>query len=92
MSEPEHLCLDLEEALAVTVVLEEMVIALDRISAQVATIGGSTGDLLDAYVVESKVFRRLAKARREIYEALDRELGEEEVTELMAQRVRYFPN
>lgn len=92
MSKPRRFCLDFEDSLTVAELLEEIVVAMDRIGSRAADENGVAGLLFETYLVERNLSHRLVEARRVMRTVLDRELGEAEVASLIEQRLRLPPN
>lgn len=90
MTDAHRIGLDLEEALLLMRILEESVVSIHRVMSRAAE-GAQVGHLLEQYFLERNAWPRLSEARRVLAEALDREIGEEGVTELLGE-IRYFPD
>jgi len=88
MTSSDRIGLEIDEALHVMQILEEVVVSTHRIMSRAAD-GSSPGPLLEQYFKECNTWSRLSEARHVLAKALDREIGEDEVTDAL-QNIRYF--
>ncbi|MEV0325157.1 hypothetical protein AB0H63_01725 [Micromonospora echinospora] len=81
--------LTIDEATKVASDLNEFVVAFDQILSRIA-FGEAGSDLLASYVFERNVRQRLASARSVIFDALEREIGQEASDRIAEEGYRHF--
>jgi hypothetical protein len=86
-AEPKVVPLGLDVARSLYLDLEEYVVSLDRILSRIGA--GASPDILLGYVVDRRLFQRIAEARGAVGDALEAVVGESQMESMAEGAYRY---